>query len=75
MCQADPAIDAQRRIARANYTLDQVASDPVFKEGYEDGRRSRPIAQYKTLYLIGYAEGSIRRPTYLISGDPFPEFS
>ena len=38
--------------------LDKLVSNPKFKEGYSDGEKGKPRADYSRVYLVGYDEGA-----------------
>lgn len=72
MPQSDPEREARTRVSGST-PLGEIASDPIFKEGYADGRARKPIASYSRLYLEGYQEGALRAPTGLIDRVPLTE--
>lgn len=50
--------------ARVNgFPLEERLRDPLFLEGYIDGREGRPIQSHAPRYTEGHQEGVIRQPT------------
>ena len=45
------------------FPLGEMIKDPLFMEGYSDGRAGKPIQSHAPRYIEGHQEGMIRQPT------------